>query len=264
MNDRLSRTRRKSCASCTESKIKCDRQYPCSKCSARGRECVFGGSGRKSSTSNQPIQQSLVLHNATPSGVSPAPSPLIISTPQALHPYSIPFHLQESEKIGSSSISNLDSKSVISSLHASPVTSSYLPTPNIEMARGSEHLLPVNSHLSSAYASDMFEPFFSNLFSQPAPIVPTTDFSWPESVGRRTNSPEEFPFTTITSVSAYHEAGIHPQALSGPFIASPTLLTATSDIRHTPAVDMSTLDPAAPELQHYCSKPSFSPKYKTH
>ena len=258
MSDRLSRTRRKSCASCTESKIKCDRQYPCSKCESRGRECVFSGSGRRPSTSSQPTQQSLVLHNATPSSS-------VISTPQAIHPYSSPFQLQESEKIGCSSISNLDSKSCISSTNAGPVVGSYPSAPDIDTARASEPLLPVNSHLSSVYASDMFEPFFSNIFPQLAPTVLNTEFLWPESIGRRTNSPEEFPFTTsITSVPGYHDASLRPHALSGtsPFHASPPLLTATSDIRHNPAVDVSTLDPASHELNHYCSKSSFSPKHK--
>ncbi|KAJ3575737.1 hypothetical protein NP233_g905 [Leucocoprinus birnbaumii] len=35
------KSRRKSCQACAESKVKCNLQYPCSKCSSRGRECVF-------------------------------------------------------------------------------------------------------------------------------------------------------------------------------------------------------------------------------
>ncbi|KAF6747439.1 fungal-specific transcription factor domain-containing protein [Ephemerocybe angulata] len=35
------RSRRKSCQACAESKVKCNLQLPCSKCIARGRECVF-------------------------------------------------------------------------------------------------------------------------------------------------------------------------------------------------------------------------------
>ncbi|KAJ7436488.1 hypothetical protein B0H11DRAFT_2110335 [Mycena galericulata] len=35
------RSRRKSCEACAESKIKCNLQYPCSKCTSRGRKCVF-------------------------------------------------------------------------------------------------------------------------------------------------------------------------------------------------------------------------------
>jgi hypothetical protein len=35
------RSRRKSCQSCAASKIKCDLQLPCSKCTARGRKCEY-------------------------------------------------------------------------------------------------------------------------------------------------------------------------------------------------------------------------------
>ncbi|KJA20167.1 hypothetical protein HYPSUDRAFT_142671 [Hypholoma sublateritium FD-334 SS-4] len=37
----VNRSRRKSCQACAESKVKCSLQQPCSKCSTRGRECVF-------------------------------------------------------------------------------------------------------------------------------------------------------------------------------------------------------------------------------
>ncbi|KAI0064073.1 hypothetical protein BV25DRAFT_1823579 [Artomyces pyxidatus] len=35
------KSRRKSCQSCAESKVRCDLKQPCSKCTARGKECVF-------------------------------------------------------------------------------------------------------------------------------------------------------------------------------------------------------------------------------
>jgi len=37
----LSRSRRKSCQACAESKIKCDLQQPCTKCKTRGRDCIY-------------------------------------------------------------------------------------------------------------------------------------------------------------------------------------------------------------------------------
>ncbi|KAF9525895.1 fungal-specific transcription factor domain-containing protein [Crepidotus variabilis] len=37
----VNRSRRKSCQACAESKVKCNLQHPCSKCAARGRDCVF-------------------------------------------------------------------------------------------------------------------------------------------------------------------------------------------------------------------------------
>ncbi|KAF8810980.1 hypothetical protein BYT27DRAFT_7090364 [Phlegmacium glaucopus] len=35
------KSRRKSCQACAESKVKCDLEQPCSKCSAKGKECIF-------------------------------------------------------------------------------------------------------------------------------------------------------------------------------------------------------------------------------
>ncbi|KAG6887725.1 hypothetical protein C0995_013319 [Termitomyces sp. Mi166 len=37
----VNRSRRKSCQACAESKVKCNLEYPCSKCTSRGRECIF-------------------------------------------------------------------------------------------------------------------------------------------------------------------------------------------------------------------------------
>ncbi|KAJ7133378.1 hypothetical protein C8R44DRAFT_23153 [Mycena epipterygia] len=37
----VNRSRRKSCEACAESKIKCNLEWPCAKCTSRGRECVF-------------------------------------------------------------------------------------------------------------------------------------------------------------------------------------------------------------------------------
>ncbi|KAF9016641.1 hypothetical protein BDZ89DRAFT_1075398 [Hymenopellis radicata] len=37
----MQRSRRKSCQACAESKVKCDLQFPCSKCCSRGKTCFF-------------------------------------------------------------------------------------------------------------------------------------------------------------------------------------------------------------------------------
>ncbi|KAJ7782826.1 hypothetical protein B0H16DRAFT_1494514 [Mycena metata] len=41
--------RLRSCIQCTESKVKCDRNDPCSRCKAKGRECSFANSTRRKS-----------------------------------------------------------------------------------------------------------------------------------------------------------------------------------------------------------------------
>jgi hypothetical protein len=37
----ISRSRKRSCQACTSLKVKCDLRQPCSKCRARGRDCVY-------------------------------------------------------------------------------------------------------------------------------------------------------------------------------------------------------------------------------
>ncbi|KAJ7720852.1 hypothetical protein DFH07DRAFT_760681 [Mycena maculata] len=66
----VARSRRKSCEACAESKIKCDLQYPCTKCTSRGRECVFQNdpedSRRKSSISRARSRKSPASTAAQP------------------------------------------------------------------------------------------------------------------------------------------------------------------------------------------------------
>lgn len=56
----ITRSRRKSCQSCAESKVRCDLQHPCSKCQARGRDCVYAAGhtvGSSSSSAGPSSQQ---------------------------------------------------------------------------------------------------------------------------------------------------------------------------------------------------------------
>ncbi|KAI0743495.1 hypothetical protein C8Q80DRAFT_1324466 [Daedaleopsis nitida] len=73
------KTRRKSCKSCAESKVKCDLQRPCSKCKARGRECVYASTSSVARGSgaarNSPNEASSPEATTTPSGSSSHDSP---------------------------------------------------------------------------------------------------------------------------------------------------------------------------------------------
>ncbi|XP_006462909.1 hypothetical protein AGABI2DRAFT_224564 [Agaricus bisporus var. bisporus H97] len=90
------RSRRKSCQACAESKVKCNLQYPCSKCSSRGRECVFindpEASRNKRNAAKRAMQQAAAAKAAgdptmseTPSSMSSKSSPpytsLLMHTP---------------------------------------------------------------------------------------------------------------------------------------------------------------------------------------
>lgn len=54
--ERRSRSRRKSCAPCAESKIKCDLAFPCDRCVTRGKECVAAApkKARRSTVNDTP------------------------------------------------------------------------------------------------------------------------------------------------------------------------------------------------------------------
>ncbi|KAK0462101.1 uncharacterized protein EV420DRAFT_1666265 [Desarmillaria tabescens] len=87
------RSRRKSCQACAESKVKCNLQYPCSKCVSRGKKCVFindpavsrhkkYGARKRSSqvkTESQPIIIPDQRSSCSPS--SPASSPDSLQSP---------------------------------------------------------------------------------------------------------------------------------------------------------------------------------------
>ncbi|TFK53938.1 hypothetical protein OE88DRAFT_1805780 [Heliocybe sulcata] len=67
------RTRRKSCQACAESKVKCDLQYPCTKCKNRGKDCIYVGgppSRRVSPQSRRTSEDSL-----PPASRAPSPTP---------------------------------------------------------------------------------------------------------------------------------------------------------------------------------------------
>ncbi|KAJ6453164.1 hypothetical protein C8R45DRAFT_1083194 [Mycena sanguinolenta] len=70
---RVNRSRRKSCEACAESKIKCNLQYPCAKCTSRGRECVFQNDPEESR--NKTSRKSASSRRSTESSASPSPPP---------------------------------------------------------------------------------------------------------------------------------------------------------------------------------------------
>lgn len=59
-NRNANRSRRKSCKACADSKVKCDLQQPCSKCQARGRECVYVSGHSVSSGARIPKEETKV------------------------------------------------------------------------------------------------------------------------------------------------------------------------------------------------------------
>ncbi|KAJ7124976.1 fungal-specific transcription factor domain-containing protein [Mycena epipterygia] len=124
-----SRTPRlRSCILCTESKVKCDRNDPCSRCKSKGRDCVFPLAPRKK----------------TPPVSTPSESSPMASTSTGLDTVSdkTPF---------------LPLDSLFKELTAT--TTETDPKDHLPQAPALVH-----SHLSSVYENDVFQPLFSDVF----------------------------------------------------------------------------------------------------
>ncbi|KAH7888319.1 hypothetical protein F5I97DRAFT_680258 [Phlebopus sp. FC_14] len=78
------RTRRRSCQACADSKVKCDLQQPCSKCQARGKECVFVIRSSRSSASSK-VRPS-TTESATEHVGDSVAADTVVSSPQSTPP----------------------------------------------------------------------------------------------------------------------------------------------------------------------------------
>ncbi|KAJ7894222.1 hypothetical protein B0H14DRAFT_3426991 [Mycena olivaceomarginata] len=74
----IHRCRRKACDACAKTKTKCNLQYPCAKCSSRGRECVFQNNPQKSRDGGSERSPSTSPLRST----APSTPPLSLSPPE--------------------------------------------------------------------------------------------------------------------------------------------------------------------------------------
>ncbi|KAK7000138.1 zinc finger protein klf1 [Favolaschia claudopus] len=77
----VNRSRRKSCESCAESKIKCNLEYPCAKCTARGRECVFQNDPEESRNKSKASRKHSSSSSHSSAASTPSPKIPISSLP---------------------------------------------------------------------------------------------------------------------------------------------------------------------------------------
>ncbi|KAJ7712366.1 hypothetical protein B0H16DRAFT_1625176 [Mycena metata] len=78
----VNRSRRKSCEACAESKIKCNLQLPCAKCTSRGRECVFRNDPEKSRNRVSARGSKHSSHSAEPEEEERSASPTPPASPK--------------------------------------------------------------------------------------------------------------------------------------------------------------------------------------
>ncbi|KAL0579758.1 hypothetical protein V5O48_002252 [Marasmius crinis-equi] len=232
--ERTDRTRRKSCVSCTESKIKCDREIPCGKCAFKGKECVYAPSTRKAP--NRKIVDGLVL--SVPGTSSSAASDHAPPAPETFDSLNYVPSLE-----GSSSYQGPPSDAGFSSSIAS---SSYQDS----TATGTEtdvQLLEAANQLTSMYNGDMFQPLFSNVFAS-LDSQPLAGDSPPYEPGNP-SSGSSFPFDLFFGERVPFQEGL-TSFQDIPTFPEPSIQPAVSHVRHVlpSSTPEETMDP---EHKHY-------------
>ncbi|KAF8995473.1 fungal-specific transcription factor domain-containing protein [Cyathus striatus] len=178
------RPRRKACISCVTSKVKCDRESPCSKCKARGIPCVAGSPSSK--RGRGPYDFSLprpALANVQ--GIDFALLNSISASDNEAYGHSLtPSSLEEHL-----SLDRHRSKTDAQSDIYSSVDSDYITITDMDAPIG------ISTHISTGYSNDMFESFFSNVFSPELdfPSTSTTDTPIWGSLGLRANLVSQSP-----------------------------------------------------------------------
>ncbi|KAF9464087.1 fungal-specific transcription factor domain-containing protein [Collybia nuda] len=196
------RSRRKSCQACAESKVKCNLQYPCSKCTSRGRECIFindpEASRNKKNASKKASSQSpsKVPAGNKGSGVAATSdnfsephsartdytstyTSLDLTTSSPISPHSMfPTMVPTSYDLPTLSMSSGSSST--SSSHSSPRSEYFEAQPDLS---GTYDVgfdsFALDSHLHRLYSNNMFEPFLEQPFHSCSPSGPS-DFGWME------------------------------------------------------------------------------------
>ncbi|KAI0644614.1 fungal-specific transcription factor domain-containing protein [Trametes meyenii] len=183
------RSRRKSCRSCADSKVKCDLQKPCGRCKTRNRECVYANpapsvpeestSGHSqsspdavpaesSSSSSPPIQRpspTTTLPSAhTSSALPPKTSTASSST---LHDPPVETSVTLFSRVGQDTLSNV-------SVEIPVIQSSAISSETTTHSGEGEKAYP-----AEVFSSEMYDNLFADLFTssfEKNPIVPGHHF----------------------------------------------------------------------------------------
>ncbi|KIM53655.1 hypothetical protein SCLCIDRAFT_1157339 [Scleroderma citrinum Foug A] len=212
------RTRRRSCQACANSKVKCDLQQPCSKCRARGKECVFVIRPPKSSTTAKATASAAVVpeHSADPvdhlvSKLSTPPTALPVISPVAARTTTDasapPDHLGQSSYDWNASVvdqmENRPEELSFSSDGPSPSPSEAISSTS-DACHPNSHPEPVHHQVNAFYSNEVFEPFFPN-------IIPGYNAVSVDHDNSRNQTQQAFPSAEHTQRSYYTEDNFIPQ-----------------------------------------------------
>ncbi|KAJ4483676.1 hypothetical protein J3R30DRAFT_3283945 [Lentinula aciculospora] len=220
-----SNIRRRSCVPCTQSKVKCDRDLPCSKCSSRGKECIYA-----------PITKRVHKSHHLATG----------SLPQATHTQDSQFTATTSSAPILPNDPSVSAPPSLADQH-SESSCGYSSATSSEMS----WQIPTNSHLVSLYNHDMFEPFFNDLFSAMDNSLQSSSLDVSASGTRSSDDDHDWGYSIIGQTDTTTQlvsrenipAFISPSAYFPP---------ATSNIKETPATVMEiSAEPGDHDKHHF-------------
>ncbi|KAF9231406.1 hypothetical protein BU15DRAFT_68372, partial [Melanogaster broomeanus] len=215
------RTRRRSCQACADSKVKCDLQQPCSKCQARGKRCMFiVPSSRASAVAMAQMPATVVERSPDPDNVATAlvsaPPTLIPTTPNphsaSLRP-DVPSDQLDQRSLNWTSSLAVHKPDAIRSHSGVPS-----PSPSESYSSGSASdagptvtsaCIPSQNPLSSFYSND-FEPFFPDEISGYNNVVGSDNAHTPNDLSPIPGSASS-PISSAEDTLAYITQGIEAQ-----------------------------------------------------
>ncbi|KAG6370958.1 hypothetical protein JVT61DRAFT_10670 [Boletus reticuloceps] len=157
------RTRRRSCQACADSKVKCDLQRPCSKCQARGKECLFvirpsrpSGQSVVPTLSTTTVERSSDSEDRAPVLIPATPHPVTSPSPKPYNPADqLPIDQQtEGDCHWATAPSGASSDAVSTSSPSERFCSGSASD------SGSPGSVPSQSSFSTLFSGDLLDPFF--------------------------------------------------------------------------------------------------------
>lgn len=190
------RSRRKSCQACAESKVKCNLQYPCSKCTSRGRECVFINDPEVSRNKKNASKKASSLSSSSKlsaendnTAISPSRTFSSVNTSVEYSPSSISPDLTTSpvSELSSVQMTPSDVPTLSISSGASSASSSQ-SSPRSEFLDSRQDMsvafdmsfdpLAFDTHLDRIFSNNALEPFLDSQMVTCSPIADPGDFPW--------------------------------------------------------------------------------------